>query len=508
MGNTRNTGYLQNAIKVSDAGAISFMSGSTMLATLNTTGQLSGSSPVLSSSYALNATSASYAVSASNATNAVTASFANAFTVANTLTATTLVVQTVSSSVIYSSGSNVFGNSQANTQVFTGSVYMNPGGLFVSSSGNVGIGTSTVVEGTQPASSISIFPNSSVSNGPLIQFAGNGRIRPADAGNRLSIDGNALHLNSYIGGNIIMNTAGGNVGIGTNSPLVLFDIRQPYAKTDTTRRDILYASNESSPSGLRVSIVGGASQAVRSAHLQTTDWGTTNDGSIVLQPFGGNVGIGIENPSSILYISAQSDTVGGNGIRLGNSGVNRIWNTRFGTNTDLSYNLDFYDGSTWSNRLKLTYTGTLSVANRGIATSSMPAGSVIQVVSSANATGFSTSSSSDTDTGLTLSITPTSSTSKILVIITAYVRATTGGGNCYIYSKVFRGASALTNGYAAMGNFNSSDIRGVDAINYLDSPATTSPTTYKYTLNSQFAATVYMNSSTTPSIITLMEIAQ
>jgi hypothetical protein len=164
---------------------------------------------------------------------------------------------------------------------------------------------------------------------------------------------------------------GGNVGIGTNSPLVLFDVRQPYAKTDTTRRDILYASNESSPSGLRVSIVGGASQAVRSAHLQTTDWGTTNDGSIVLQPFGGNVGIGIENPSSILYISAQSDTVGGNGIRLGNSGVNRIWNTRFGTNTDLSYNLDFYDGSTWSNRFKLSYTGAatfFSTISAGAAT--------------------------------------------------------------------------------------------------------------------------------------------
>jgi hypothetical protein len=42
--------------------------------------------------------------------------------VTGSITAQTLVVQTVSSSVIYSSGSNVFGNSQANTQVFTGSV--------------------------------------------------------------------------------------------------------------------------------------------------------------------------------------------------------------------------------------------------------------------------------------------------------------------------------------------------------------------------------------------------
>jgi hypothetical protein len=125
MSKVRDISNLSNVIRTDASGNVSFVSGSTTLATINTSGQLSGSSPVLSSSYALNATSASYAVSASNATNAVTASFANAFTVANTLTATTLVVQTVSSSVIYSSGSNVFGNNIANTQVFTGSVYIN-----------------------------------------------------------------------------------------------------------------------------------------------------------------------------------------------------------------------------------------------------------------------------------------------------------------------------------------------------------------------------------------------
>ena len=39
-----------------------------------------------------------------------------------TITAQTLVVQTVTSSIIYSSGSNIFGNSSTNTQKFTGSV--------------------------------------------------------------------------------------------------------------------------------------------------------------------------------------------------------------------------------------------------------------------------------------------------------------------------------------------------------------------------------------------------
>jgi hypothetical protein len=99
-----------------------------MLATINTSGQMSGSSPVLfaaTASFVANAQTASFvalAQSASNAVSAQTASFANAFTVASTLTAQTLVVQTITSSVVYSSGSNIFGNNIANTQTFTGSM--------------------------------------------------------------------------------------------------------------------------------------------------------------------------------------------------------------------------------------------------------------------------------------------------------------------------------------------------------------------------------------------------
>jgi len=68
---------------------------------------------------AASATSASYAFSSSYA---ATSSYANTFIVGGTLTAQTLVVQTISSSVEYSSGSNVFGSSLSNTQQLTGSV--------------------------------------------------------------------------------------------------------------------------------------------------------------------------------------------------------------------------------------------------------------------------------------------------------------------------------------------------------------------------------------------------
>jgi len=57
-----------------------------------------------------------------SASYAQTASYSDRFTVSGTLTAQTLIVQTVSSSIIYSSGSNTFGNSLTNNQRFTGSV--------------------------------------------------------------------------------------------------------------------------------------------------------------------------------------------------------------------------------------------------------------------------------------------------------------------------------------------------------------------------------------------------
>ena len=99
-------------------------SGASITGSLNVSNGITGSlfgtaSQATSASYAFTASSASTAFSASFA---ATSSFANNFTVANQLTAQTLVVTTVSSSVVFSSGSNIFGNSTANTQTFTGSV--------------------------------------------------------------------------------------------------------------------------------------------------------------------------------------------------------------------------------------------------------------------------------------------------------------------------------------------------------------------------------------------------
>jgi hypothetical protein len=66
--------------------------------------------------------SASISGNATTATIAATASSADNFTVRGTLTAQTIVAQTITSSTDYVSGSTIFGNSLSNTHQFTGSV--------------------------------------------------------------------------------------------------------------------------------------------------------------------------------------------------------------------------------------------------------------------------------------------------------------------------------------------------------------------------------------------------
>jgi hypothetical protein len=135
--NGTSVNFYNNAAIITSAGSVTATSFTgSLLGSLQ--GTASYATQALSASYALTSTSASYAL---NATSAETASYANNFTVAGTLTAQTLIAQTITSSFIYSSGSNVFGSSLSNTQVFTGSLYQTGSvAVFLS---NVAIGTTS-----------------------------------------------------------------------------------------------------------------------------------------------------------------------------------------------------------------------------------------------------------------------------------------------------------------------------------------------------------------------------
>ena len=136
-------------------------------------------------------------------------------------------------------------------------------------------------------------------------------------------------------------------------------------------------------------------------------------------------------------------------------------------------------------------------------------GKVLQVVSAAiNPSGASTTSDSFVVSQLTAAITPTATSSKILVICNAH------GSNeqetRYLHWTIYRGSTNLGNGDAGMGQmFTDSDTRVRSSISahILDSPNTTSATTYAlYYRSGSSGATVELPPSTSQMNITLMEI--
>jgi hypothetical protein len=153
------------------------------------------------------------------------------------------------------------------------------------------------------------------------------------------------------------------------------------------------------------------------------------------------------------------------------------------------------------------------------------AGGILQVVQTVKTDTASTSSASWNDiTGLSVSITPASSSNKILVF--ADINFGTEDNNGFLFFKLVRASTDIYVGDAA-GSRTRATTGGASSgagnishcgINYLDSPATTSSTTYKIQwYNQNTAQTSYLNRTwnntdefnytRNPSSITVMEIA-
>jgi hypothetical protein len=137
---------------------------------------------------------------------------------------------------------------------------------------------------------------------------------------------------------------------------------------------------------------------------------------------------------------------------------------------------------------------------------------VLQVVQASYSTTISNSTTSYSSTGLTASITPLFSTSKILILINhACCRKTPGNTENAINIKLQKNASDLLQIGSSIA-YTGTAIYLYTTLNfqYLDSPATTSSTTYSTTFANQVASasvSVQSDGSSSPSTITLMEIA-
>jgi len=122
--------------------------------------------------------------------------------------------------------------------------------------------------------------------------------------------------NDAIDYSIVLQPNGGNVGIGTSSPITKFHIGAGVLRTNTAKTYTSFHSSidfDNFRFGLATAIKGGATSADRYVSLDSATY-TVSTGSfgggtaLVLQELGGNVGIGTSSPVSLLTVGSVSST--------------------------------------------------------------------------------------------------------------------------------------------------------------------------------------------------------
>ena len=149
---------------------------------------------------------------------------------------------------------------------------------------------------------------------------------------------------------------------------------------------------------------------------------------------------------------------------------------------EASNQTQFYDGTVWT-----------AFASK-----------IVQVVTTNKTNPFTTTSSAFTDiTGLSVTITPTSATNTILVLSSFMVGNDPANTSAFV--RLMRGATAIDVGDAAGSRIQATndltafngDKQAVGNIMFIDSPATTTATTYKLQVASPGSTTVAINASST-----------
>jgi hypothetical protein len=333
MSKTRDTGYLANVIQVHDTG-VRIMSGSTMLMAVSSsgavtiTGEMSGSDAAnalllsgtgsvgfattssllvvsssqqqISSSYiALSGSYNTFSGSASTRTSQIENVYAttgsNSFradqsitgslVVSSTITAQTLVVQTVTSSIVYSSGSNIFGSQLGDRQSFTGSMNVTGSGTFAGSvtANNLYLTSTGAIYFNEGGA---IYFNDGLA---LFPYGGHTYIRPYSASGNINFQNQA-------GSSLVTMLDGGNVCIGSTASTTygtLNIVQQSVCSPSFVRGIELVHPNGTGATG---GYIGISMTGQKQGTIQVGDDGAT--GNLLLQSQGGNVGIGTCIPSA------------------------------------------------------------------------------------------------------------------------------------------------------------------------------------------------------------------
>jgi hypothetical protein len=210
-------------------------------------------------------------------------------------------------------------------------------------------------------------------------------------------------------------------------------------------------------------------------------------------------------PGDITGVTAGVGISGG-----GTSGTVTVTNdmaTTITTSGDLIYGT----GSGTYTRRGIGTTGQILTVSGGVPTWATPAGGgkVLQVVFGSTSTQVSSSSNTFIDTGLSATITPSATTSKVLVFV-SHNGSSVSASSVFWAGKLFRGGTEIQLIGDTLLTSDGGAMRGSISTKYLDSPSTTSATTYKTQFcsrsNSGTVRAQYAEYSGNTSTIILMEI--
>jgi hypothetical protein len=163
-------------------------------------------------------------------------------------------------------------------------------------------------------------------------------------------------------------------------------------------------------------------------------------------------------------------------------------------------------------RLGIGSTGQVLTVAGGVPSWATPAGGggkVLQVVSTTSSTTVNNSTNTLSDSNLSLAITPSATSSKILVLTSQVYFKNPGNQYSGIKSVLLRGATQVALISNSVGYLNADGYNVMNiAYHYLDSPSTTSATTYKiqFCNNTNAASVSVSGNGTELATMILMEI--
>ena len=212
-GSIASASYSSTSDLLQGTGSVGFATTASLLAVSSSQQQISAS---LLNVIAIGATTGSNSFRANQ-------SITGSLVVSSTITAQTLVVQTVTSSIVYSSGSNIFGSALTNTQTFTGSMFITGSNITANVdttcfSGTATIGSDIVLSAANPV----IYGGTAVGGVSVSNNTGGSYIKIFGASHATTPNTTAfINANSTV---LTINESG-SVGIGTSTPCTMLHVQ-------------------------------------------------------------------------------------------------------------------------------------------------------------------------------------------------------------------------------------------------------------------------------------------